>query len=66
MVKTLSEFGLVETRHLIASKAVVEKEVSEGVVEVGTKSDQAVRLVGVGQLPEGYECGFDFHHWSIT
>ena len=47
MVKTLSEFGLVETRHLIASKAVVEKEVSEGVVEVGTKSNQAVRLVGV-------------------
>ena len=48
MVKTLSEFGLVETRcHLIASKAVVEKEVSEGVVEVGTKSNQAVRLVRV-------------------
>ena len=42
--------------NLIASKAVVEEEVSECVVEVGTKADQAVRLVGVGQLPEGCQC----------
>ena len=42
-----NEDKVVETRHLVASKAVVEKEVSEGVVEVGTKSNQAVRLVRV-------------------
>ena len=37
--------------HLIASEAVVEEEVSESVVEVGTKSDEAVRFVRVGELP---------------
>ena len=39
--------------HLIASKAVIEKEVSEGVVKVRTQPDQTVSLVGVGQLPAG-------------
>ena len=38
--------------HLIASEAVVEEEVSESVVEVGTESDEAVRFVRVGELPE--------------
>ena len=37
--------------HLIASEAVVEEEVSESVVEVGTKSDEAVSFVRVGELP---------------
>ena len=37
--------------HLIASEAVVEEEVSESVVEVGTQSDEAVRFVRVGELP---------------
>ena len=43
---------MINKAHLIASEAVVEEEVSESVVEVGTKSDEAVRLVRVGQLPE--------------
>ena len=47
---------MVETRHLVASKAVVEKEVSEGMVEVGTETNQAVRLIGVRQLPGGHHC----------
>ena len=37
--------------YLIASEAVVEKEVGEGMVEVRTKADQAVSFVGVRQLP---------------
>ena len=37
--------------YLIASEAVVEKEVGKGVVEVRTKANQAVSFVGVRQLP---------------
>ena len=37
--------------HLIASEAVVEEEVSESVVEVGTESDEAVSFVRIGELP---------------
>ena len=42
---------LINKAHLIASEAVVEEEVSESVVEVGTKSDEAVSFVRVGELP---------------
>ena len=42
---------LINKAHLIASEAVVEEEVSESVVEVGTKSDVAVSFVRVGELP---------------
>ena len=42
---------LLNKAHLIASEAVVEEEVSESVVEVGTKSDEAVSFVRVGELP---------------
>ena len=44
--------NVINKAHLIASEAVVEEEVSESVVEVGTKSDKAVRFVRVGELPE--------------
>ena len=42
---------LINKAHLIASEAVVEEEVSESVVEVGTKSDEAVSFVRVRELP---------------
>ena len=44
--------NVINKAHLIASEAVVEEEVSESVVEVGTESDEAVRFVRVGELPE--------------
>ncbi len=40
---------------VVLAEAVVEKEVCEGVVEVGPETHQAVRLVRIRDLPETLE-----------
>ena len=53
--ETHSEVETLSSHHFVPPEAVVDEEVREGVVEMGSQSNQTMSLVWVADLPEGAE-----------